>query len=100
MSEHHRVCRPRSRCGLRTSLASCLMVSHPSHAVVVMWNKYGAGVITSIITATQQRVTVMKEVRIEGNQKSVTPPTCACWQAKKGPKSDEPNFQTCSSPRL
>lgn len=30
MSEHRRVCRPCSRCGLRTSLASCLMVSHPS----------------------------------------------------------------------
>lgn len=64
----------------------------PSHAVVVMWNKYGADVITSIITATQQRETVMKEVRIEGNQKSSAPPTCACWHAEKGQKSHEPNF--------
>lgn len=72
MSEHPWVCSPCSRCGVRTSLGSYNMVSHPSHAVVVMWNKY---VMTSIIISTEQRATVMKEARIEGNQKSAAPPT-------------------------
>lgn len=84
------MCRP-SRRGGRSGLGSCWMGSHPSHAVVGMWSEYGAAVITSIITATQQRVTVMKELRIEGNQMSAAPPTCACWHAEKGQKSHQPN---------
>lgn len=73
------------------------MVSHPSRAVVVMWNKY---VITSIIISTEQRVTVMKEARIEGNQKSAAPPTCVRWHAEKGQVRRELNFHCGLCPRL
>lgn len=46
------------------------MVSQPAcaaaAAAAVLWNRHGASVITSIITATQHRATV---TRIEGTQK-------------------------------
>lgn len=49
------------------------MVSQPAcaaaAAAAVLWNRHGASVITSIITATQHRATVTREARIEGTQK-------------------------------
>lgn len=100
-SEHPWVCKPSSRCGVSTSLGSCFMVSHPSRAVVVMWNKY---VITSIITATRQRVTDTKEVRIEGNQKICCPSnlwTLACPERAREMWAKCPlwtSFPPCLSP--
>ena len=36
--------------------------------VAVLWNRHGASVITSIITATQHRATETRKARIEGTQ--------------------------------
>lgn len=46
------------------------MVSKPACVVAaVLWNRRGAGVITSIITTAQHGATVTREARIEGTQK-------------------------------
>lgn len=47
------------------------MALHPARgtAGAVLWNRHEARVITSIITRTQRRVTVMREASIEGTQK-------------------------------
>lgn len=37
-------------------------------AAAVLWNRHGASIITSIITATQHRATETRKVRIEGCQ--------------------------------
>lgn len=46
------------------------MVPQPAcaAAAAVLWNRHGASIITSIITATQHRATETRKVRIEGCQ--------------------------------
>lgn len=46
--------------------AASIMVPQPACAAAVPWNRHGASIITSIITATQHRATETRTMRIEG----------------------------------